>query len=294
MKTTTKKHALSLVVLAGGLGSRFGGNKQIAEISGLGCTIMELSIADAVASGVTQVVLIINQAVRSEIEQIILPRLAANIDVVLIEQHTSLVPKQFEQLAQQREKPWGTGHALLCAKDVINNPAIVITADDYYGASSFKLLSEHFKHQGNWAMVGYPIVDTLSGEGGVNRGVCQVEDNQLLRIVEYLNIQQQAGQIMGDNPAGVREGIAKDALGSMSFWGVTPSFFQYLEQGFTAFLQQYDTAVKVEYYLPDQIQRAITTKQQAVSIYRAQESWYGVTYRSEFVSVAATLYKLRH
>lgn len=289
-----KKHHLSLVVLAGGLGTRFGGNKQIAEITGLGCTIMELSIADAVAAGVTQVVLVINQAVRSEIEQVILPRLPTGIDVVLVEQRIDLVPEQFQLLAQQRAKPWGTGHALLCAKDHVHNPAIVITADDYYGASSFLLLAEHFKTLTSWAMVGYPIIDTLSDQGGVNRGVCQVKNNQLVDVVEYLNIQNENGQIMGDNPQGIREQIAADALGSMSFWAITPTFFDRLETGFAEFLQKYDNGVRMEYYLPDQIQQAITSNQQIVTIYTAKESWYGVTYKSELQDVTGKLYELRH
>lgn len=289
-----KKHHLSLVVLAGGLGTRFGGNKQIAEIAGLGCTIMELSIADAVAAGVTQVVLVINQAVRSEIEQVILPRLPTGIDVVLVEQRIDLLPEQFQLLAQQRSKPWGTGHALLCAKDHVHNPAIVITADDYYGASSFLLLAEHFKNLTSWAMVGYPIIDTLSDQGGVNRGVCQVKNNQLIDVVEYLNIQHENGQIMGDNPQGLREQIAVDALASMSFWAITPTFFDRLEAGFDEFLQKYDNGVRMEYYLPDQVQQAITSNQQIVTIYTAKESWYGVTYKSELQDVTGKLYELRH
>ncbi|MEI8605412.1 NTP transferase domain-containing protein [Pseudoalteromonas sp. B160] len=289
-----KKHHLSLVVLAGGLGTRFGGNKQIAEIAGLGCTIMELSIADAVAAGVTQVVLVINQAVRSEIEQVILPRLPTGIDVVLVEQRIDLVPEQFQLLAQQRSKPWGTRHALLCAKDHVHNPAIVITADDYYGASSFLLLAEHFKNLTSWAMVGYPIIDTLSDQGGVNRGVCQVKNNQLIDVVEYLNIQHENGQIMGDNPQGLREQIAVDALASMSFWAITPTFFDRLEAGFDEFLQKYDNGVRMEYYLPDQVQQAITSNQQIVTIYTAKESWYGVTYKSELQDVTGKLYELRH
>ncbi|MCQ8879532.1 NTP transferase domain-containing protein [Pseudoalteromonas shioyasakiensis] len=288
------KHALSLVVLAGGLGSRFGGNKQIVEIAGLGCTIMELSIHDAYAAGVTQVVLVINQAVRAEIENTILPRLPQQLEVVLVEQHIDLVPKQFAGLAKLRTKPWGTGHALLCAKQYIHNPAIVITADDYYGATSFKLLSEHFKQQQSWAMVGYPIVNTLSAEGGVNRGVCQVQNGSLQGVVEYLNIKYEQGILKGENPEGCPEEIMEDALGSMSFWGITPALFASLEHGFHEFLQKHDNDVIKEYYLPDQIQKLILTRSKKISVYIAQEPWYGVTYKSELQEVAGKLYELRH
>lgn len=292
-------HKLSLVVLAGGLGSRFGGSKQIAEISGLGCTIMELSIADAYKAGVTQVVIVISQAVRVEIEQTILPRLPADLEVILVEQHITNVPSAFNHLVNEREKPWGTGHALLCARAHVSNPFIVITADDYYGESSFKLLSEHFtkpsfSKQGNWAMVGYPIVDTLSLQGGVNRGVCQIENDLLIDVVEYLAIQSESGLIKGESPNGLREVIPNMALGSMSFWGLTPAFFELLTSGFNEFLQKYDTAVKMEYYLPDQIQYAIKHNNQSVTVYTAQEPWYGVTYKSELQEVAGKLYELRH
>ena len=288
-----KKHKLSLVVLAGGLGSRFGGNKQIAAIPGLNCTIMELSITDAYRAGVTQVVMIINQAVRSEIERTILPRLPSDLDVVLVEQHIEQVPEQFKAILCQRVKPWGTGHALLCAKAYINNPAIVITADDYYGKSSFVLLSEHFKRSPEWAMVGYPIFDTLSEHGGVNRGVCNIADGKLVAVTEYLNIQQESEHIFGDNPQGLREKVSLNALGSMSFWGITPCLFDYLEQGFADFLYQYDTRSQQEYFLPNQIEQAIKANSQTVFIYTARESWYGVTYKSELVNIAANLRALR-
>ncbi len=287
-------HKLSLVVLAGGLGSRFGGSKQIAEVPGLGCTIMELSIIDAYKAGVTQVILVINQAVRSEIEHSILPRLPTNLEIVLVEQHIADVPNGFSHLVVERTKPWGTGHALLAAKAHVHNPFIVITADDYYGASSFLLLSEHFKKYSSWAMVGYPIINTLSRQGGVNRGVCQIENSLLVDVVEYLAIKNENNVINGDNPQGVRETIPQGALGSMSFWGLTPEFFELLASGFNEFLQKYDTVVKKEYYLPDQIQNAIKNNNQSVAVYTAQESWYGVTYKSELQEVAGKLYELHH
>ncbi|KTF14158.1 NTP transferase domain-containing protein [Pseudoalteromonas sp. H105] len=287
-------HSLSLVVLAGGLGSRFGGNKQIAEVTGLGCTIMELSIADAYSVGVTQVVLIINQAVRAEIESTIVPRLPQGLEVILVEQRIDSVPQRFVELANQRVKPWGTGHALLCAKQHIKNPAIVITADDYYGASSFKILSNHFKSQQSWAMVGYPIEDTLSAQGGVNRGICQVKSGYLQEVEEYLNITKSDTELTGISASGERKKVALDALSSMSFWGITPSLFEHLERGFNAFLEMDDSDVKREYYLPDQIQQSIINNKQKVCVYTAQESWYGVTYKSELQDVAGKLYELRH
>lgn len=288
------QHSLTLIVLAGGLGSRFGGNKQIAEIPGLGCTIMELSIQDAVKAGVSQAVIIINKKIRAEFEATILPRLPESLEVILVEQEISAVPHGYEHLTAERQKPWGTGHALLCAKPYVNNPAIVITADDYYGESSFAIISEHFKQHSNWAMVGYPIKDTLSEEGGVNRGVCSVDSHQhLTDVVEYLDIKLENNVLKGNNPHGERLQIADDALGSMSFWGITPSLFNDLETGFIEFLENTDNGVTKEYYLPNEIQLAIQDNRQAVTVYTAQEPWYGVTYKAELDAIAHTLCQLR-
>ncbi len=289
------QRSLTLIVLAGGLGSRFGGNKQIAEIPKLGCTIMELSIQDAVKAGVSQVVIIINKKIRAEFEATILPRLPKSLEVNLVDQEINSVPSEFQQLADARQKPWGTGHALLCAKPYVNNPAIVITADDYYGESSFAIISEHFKQHSNWAMVGYPIKDTLSEEGGVNRGVCSVDSHQhLTDVVEYLDIKLENNVLKGNNPQGERLEIADEALGSMSFWGITPSIFNYLEKGFVEFLENTDNGVIKEYYLPNQIQLAVKNNRQVVTVYTAQEPWYGVTYKAELDAIADTLYQIRN
>lgn len=289
------QHSLTLIVLAGGLGSRFGGNKQIAEIPGLGCTIMELSIADAVNAGVSQVVIVINKKIRAAFEATILPRLPKSLDIVLVEQEITTIPAKFSSLATTRTKPWGTGHALLCAKPFVHNPAIVITADDYYGASSFEIIAEHFKHNSQWAMVGYPIKDTLSKQGGVNRGVCKVDQQgYLIDVVEYLDIKRENNTLYGNNPHGEQCEIANDALGSMSFWGITPVLFDYLELGFTQFLENTDNGVTKEYYLPNEIQLAIQKNRQAVTVYTAREPWYGVTYKAELDAIAHTLYQLRH
>ncbi|WP_304634754.1 NTP transferase domain-containing protein [Pseudoalteromonas sp.] len=289
------QHSLTLIVLAGGLGSRFGGNKQITEIPDLGCTIMELSIADAVNAGVSQVVIVINKKIRAEFEATILPRLPKSLDIVLVEQEITAIPAKFSSLATTRTKPWGTGHALLCAKPFVHNPAIVITADDYYGASSFEIIAEHFKHHSQWAMVGYPIKDTLSKQGGVNRGVCKVDQQgYLIDVVEYLDIKRENNTLYGNNPHGEQCEIANDALGSMSFWGITPRIFEYLESGFSEFLEDNDNGVTKEYYLPDQIQKAIKNTFQSVAVYQAQSAWYGVTYRSELEKVSKKLYELHH
>jgi len=290
-----EQNKLTLVILAAGLGTRFGGAKQLAQIEGLNRTIMELSISDAVLAGVTHLVLVINQNIKSEIEQDILPRLPQSLNVKLAIQDINNIPNKFKHLVSDRIKPWGTGHALLAAKPFVSGKAIVITADDYYGKSAYQLLANELLNKHNvktsqWSLVGYPILDTLSEHGGVNRGICQVDDNNHLQQVnEFLEITYQDKYLSGLNSIKEREAIPTDSFASMTIWGFDDALFDYLERGFEAFLSKYDSAVQKEYYLPDQIQKAIDTENKKVTVLRANESWLGMTYRSELIDITKKL-----
>ncbi|ALU43003.1 NTP transferase domain-containing protein [Pseudoalteromonas rubra] len=286
----------TLVILAAGLGTRFGGNKQIAILPDFNCTIMELSIQDAFAAGVRHVVLVINRQVRPLIEQQILPRLPNGLQVDLVEQAVDNVPSRFASKALLREKPWGTGHALLCAKPVIPGDAIVITADDYYGPGAYTQLVGHFAastHQ-DMAIVGYQLGHTLSQQGGVNRGICQTHKGQLLEVVEYLDIQQNNDVLSGVAPDGKRAALAQTVLASMTCWGITQTLLTQLEIGFSSFLENYDSDVKSEYYLPDCIQSCIQQGLLQVRVHSASDRWFGITYKEELKSVSGLLYELRH
>ena len=293
-----KKKALSpsLIILAGGLGSRFGGNKQIAEIPGLGCSIMELSIQDAFKAGIKEIVLVINSAIRNTIETIILPRLPHALTVHLVEQSLFDVPKKYLDLVKARQKPWGTGHALLAARDYISGPVIVITADDYYGPNAYQQLVEHFtKSNGDesqMAMVGYPIAKTLSTQGGVNRGLCELTGNTLQRVTECLNITRKNKTLEGEINT-EKTKISESTLASMTFWGITPKLITHLEEGFIQFLESDDNVVKKEYYLPDCIQACISSTQVNVIVYSAMDHWYGITFKEELESIARKLNELR-
>ncbi|MEO2268047.1 NTP transferase domain-containing protein [Pseudoalteromonas pernae] len=285
---------ISLVILAGGLGSRFGGAKQIARLPGIDSTIMELSIADAYDAGVRHLIIIINAMVRDAIEQQILPNLPADLDVDLVEQRISDVPSEFAALAQQRSKPWGTGHALLCAKSVIRDKAIVITADDYYGDIAFQQITEHFRRSENWGCVAYPLLNTLSEQGGVNRGICALNHaKQLLRVDEILDIQFEGNTLVGTNAQQTRVELDEHALASMTFWGIDLRLFTILEQNFYQFLSIHDNGVKKEYYLPDQIQYSIDTLGIAVDVYPAQQPWLGMTYKDELPVLAQKISALK-
>ncbi|KZN51874.1 sugar phosphate nucleotidyltransferase [Pseudoalteromonas luteoviolacea] len=287
----------TLVVLAGGLGTRFGGGKQVAELPKIGRTIMELSIEDAYAAGVRHAVLVINETVRPVIERVIIPRLPKSMKVDLVEQSIDMVPSRFKNIADKRTKPWGTGHALLCAKPFIDGNAIVITADDYYGAGAFVQLCAHFcntdQNTSEMAIVAYPLTQTMSELGGVNRGICALSENYLTQVHEYLNIRQVDEGYVGvfNN---VERLIEEDSLVSMTCWGVTQSVFDKLEPQFDQFLESHDSDVKKEYYLPDCIQHMINLGRATVRVYTTKDEWFGVTYKEELDSVAGKIYELRH
>ncbi len=285
---------ISLVILAGGLGSRFGGAKQIARLPGIESTIMELSIADAYDAGVRHLIIIINAAVRDAIKREILPNLPADLDVDLVEQRISDVPDEFTSLAQQRTKPWGTGHALLCAKSAIRDKAIVITADDYYGDIAFEQIITHFRRCENWGCVAYPLLNTLSEQGGVNRGICTLnEAQQLISVDEVLNIHFEDKTLVGTNAQQTKIELDNNALASMTFWGIDLRLFTLLEQNFHEFLSIHDNGVKKEYYLPDQIQYSIDTLGVAVDVYPAQQPWLGMTYKDELPVLAQKISALK-
>jgi len=292
---STEQDNLTLVILAAGLGTRFGGSKQLAQIEGLDRTIMELSISDAVQAGITHLVLVINQNIKTEIQTDILPRLPKSLDVKFAIQDINDIPQKFKHLSIERKKPWGTGHALLAAKPYVSGKAIVITADDYYGKSAYQLLAKELltkmqESNSKWSLVGYPILDTLSEHGGVNRGICQVDElNHLKQVNEFLEITFQDNKLSGINSAQLRETISTDSLASMTIWGFDDTLFDYLEHGFVEFLSKYDSAVQKEYYLPDQIQKAIDTEQKKITVLRANESWLGMTYRSELNDITKKL-----
>ncbi|TMN93913.1 hypothetical protein CWB72_00075 [Pseudoalteromonas phenolica] len=291
----TEQNNLTLVVLAGGLGSRFGGNKQITPLPKLERTIMELSIEDAFNAGIKQAVLIINKAVRAELEQVILPRLPNAMKVILVEQSIDMLPSEFKHLAEHRTKPWGTGHALLCAKPYVAGPAVIITADDYYGPNAYKQMVEHFSQSqdaSSMAMVAFPIEKTLSEQGGVNRGICEVEQQSLKRVTETLNIHQTEYGLVGEIE-GKLQSLDSHSLASMTFWGITPILMAKLENDFKKFLEAYDSDVKKEYYLPNCIQTCIENDLVSVSVYSAVDFWFGVTFKKELESVAGKIYEHR-
>ncbi len=277
----------SLVILAAGLGSRFGGNKQVAEIPDLGKTIMELTIEDAVQAGIKHCVIVVNQQVRAAIESQILPRITLQIQIQLVEQAITDLPKSYQHLAELRVKPWGTGHALLCAAPYLNDRFIVVTADDYYGPSAFNTLCNNWQ-LGKWRMLAFALTDTLSARGGVNRGICQVQQGMLLKVQEALNIQRNmAGQLEG-TIAGQVQPIRSNTPVSMTCWALEKPFLTRLAENFTQFLGELRPNQQTEYFLPDQIENAID-EGQLVEVLHASDKWFGITYRDDLANFAKFL-----
>lgn len=282
------QQSLTFVVLAGGMSSRFGGDKQIVEIDGIGRTIMELSILEARRAGATKLVLIVNDRVRPVIEDVIVPRLPAGLDVVLADQRMDQVPDQFQHLVSERKKIWGTGHALLAAADHVTGRMIVANADDFYGKSAYGQLAELLLQSDDWGMVGYPIAGTLSDEGSVNRGICDVEGEWLINVSETYGITRDASGIHGKDGNGDRRDIADDALASMAFWGFDDSIFERLQSGFAAFLETATEGTE-EYVLTDEIEAALGEGFRKVRVSSAVDEWLGVTFKDDLAAVTGKL-----
>lgn len=286
---------VSLFILAGGLGSRFGGDKQVAELPHFGKTIMELNILDAYAAGVRRVVMIVNEKVSPVVQRVVLPRLPSDLEVSLVNQHLQDLPDGFGYKAVGRIKPWGTGHALWCARHLLTGPSILITADDYYGDHAFEQLVAHFQSNPlQAAIVAYPLGKTLSEQGGVNRGICLVEEGLLKKVEEHLNIRWEDKRLVALDAQRKDVELSENDLASMTCWALTSSFKATLEHEFLAFLEKYDNDVNLEYYLPDCIQRAVDCKQLVIKAYAATQPWFGITYQQELAQISERIYELRH
>lgn len=282
MKTT-------LVILAAGIGSRYGaGLKQLAKMGPNGEIIMDYSIYDAKEAGFDKVVFIIRRDIEEEFKAVIGDRIAKEMEVVYVYQEISDVPCKYQKLAEQRQKPWGTGQAVLCCKDVVKEPFVVINADDYYGkeayVEAFKELTTPEKQADKMqiSMVGFVLKNTLSENGGVTRGVCKVDDNQMLtEIVETSNIiKTQAGAAVATD--GKETPIDADTPVSMNMWGLTPEFFEILEKGFAEFVAaQEEGNLKGEYLLPTIIGDLLKEGKVEVKVLKSHDKWFGVTYKED-------------
>ena len=295
MKETT------LVILAAGIGSRFGGGiKQLAPVGPSGEIIMDYSIYDALKAGFNKIVFIIRKDIEEDFRRIIGDRISEIADVSYAFQDLSALPDGFS-VPDGRTKPWGTGQALLCCKGVIDTPFAVINADDYYGKEGFKkvhdfLVEEHSQDDLlHFCMAGFILGNTLSENGGVTRGICQVDDRELLTsIVETHDITKTA------DGAGVPDGnggfapLDTNSHVSMNMWGLTPEFMQTLEDGFKEFFANMGDKdiLKAEYLLPIYIDELLQAGKVSVKVLDTNDKWFGVTYKEDKDYVVKSFAKL--
>lgn len=284
----------TLLVLAAGMGSRYGGNKQIDGFGPGGETILEYSIYDAIRAGFGKVVLIVRQEILEMTKELLLPKLEGKIEVdFVIQSLDSFVPVELKQA--DRTKPFGTAHAVLCAKDVIKEPFAVINADDFYGKEAFEILGKFLSTEVRpdlHAMVGYAIQNVLSENGTVSRGVCATnEKGQLIGMVERTSIAREGDKILSKGENEILE-IPENTPVSMNFWGFHPDVFADIEAMWNEFLLANLTNLKSEFYIPTVANNLIKAGKAAFEILPGGKVWFGVTYTEDRPVVIEALKKL--
>lgn len=270
----------TLLILAAGIGSRYGGNKQIDGFGPNGETIIEYSIYDAIRAGFGKIVFIVREEILDLVKEKFLPKIDNKVEVeFVIQSLNSHVPAEYHN--PERSKPYGTAHAVLCAKDVIQEPFAVINADDFYGKEAFQALGKFLKEnirEDLHCMVGYALKNVLSENGTVSRGVCHANElNQLVGMTERTAIARNGDKIFSREEDDLLE-IAPDTPVSMNCWGFHPSFFKETERIWKAFLPQKKDNIKSEFYIPTVVNTLIEEKKAAVSILEGGKLWFGVTY----------------
>jgi NDP-sugar pyrophosphorylase family protein len=288
---TRKK--LTLLVLAAGIGSRYGGIKQIDGFGPHGETIMDYSLFDAIRSGFTKVVFIVRDEILETVKQKFEPKLKGKIEVEFVVQSLNkLIPAQYSN--PERVKPWGTGHAVLCAREVINEPFVVINADDFYGKDAFASIAEFFAKDstGSHAMVGYKLKNVLSEHGSVSRGVGETDkEGNLTSVVERTTIVVENGKIMAKEKEGDLE-LSPEAPTSMNFWGFQPSIFEFSASMFNDFLKNNHQNIKAEFYIPLIANEIIRQNKGKVKVLGGGNIWFGVTYKEDKEEVSNKIKEL--
>lgn len=287
----------TLVIMAAGMGSRFGGGiKQLAPVGPNNEIIMDYSIYDAVKAGFNKVVFIIRKDIEEAFAEMIGNRISKYVNVSYVYQETDDVPEQFKNT--ERTKPWGTGHAILCCKGVVNEPFVIINADDYYGFEGFKILydyltSEHKSDKLDLSMAAFILKNTLSDNGTVTRGICVAdENNKVTDIEETFNIIREAdGRVMADDGDGRKE-VSEDSHVSMNMWGCPPEFLDTLDSEFNAFLQENSKDLKAEFLLPTIIDKLIKNGEAECTLLESRDRWFGVTYAEDKATVCESIAKL--
>jgi NDP-sugar pyrophosphorylase family protein len=289
----SNKKNLTLLVLAAGMGSRYGGIKQIDGFGPSGETIMDYSLYDAIRSGFTKVVFIVREEIKEAVKEIFLPRLKGKIEVEFVVQSLdTMVPKEFQN--SERTKPWGTAHAVLCARNAIHEPFAVINADDFYGRAAFESIAKFFEteKEGAHAMVGYTLKNVLSENGSVSRGCGEQDSNGYLKsVVERTTIVKENGKIISKEKDGDLV-LSPETPTSMNFWGFHPSIFNMIEKFFHEFLKENSNNPKAEFFIPLIGNHMIKQNLGKVKVIGGGVIWFGVTYKEDKEEVSGKINEL--
>ena len=287
----------TLVILAAGMGSRFGGLKQITPVDGFGHTIIDFSLFDAYRAGFRKVAFIIKREIEEDFKAAVGRRMEKYYDVSYVFQQLDKLPEGFA-VPEGRVKPWGTGHAVLCAKGVVDGPFAVINADDFYGPTAYSALYDFLSRDradNEHAMVAYKLKNTVSENGSVARGICSVSDGRLTDVVERTKVEKR-----GEDAAYTEDGetwvpLSGDVPVSLNFWGFGRSMLEELERRFPAWLEASlpQNPLKCEYFLPFVANAVIKDGEGSVSVLPCDETWHGITYKEDMASLVSAIATLR-
>ena len=283
----------TLLVLAAGMGSRYGGLKQIDAVGPAGETIIDYSIYDALRAGFGKLVFVIRRDIEAQFREVVGARFEKRIPVEYVYQELNALAGGFS-VPPGRTKPWGTTHAILMAADAIREPFAAINADDFYGRQAYQLMARHLSSGSpDYAMVGFVLRNTLSDFGSVSRGVCRVNGNdQLKSVVEMTKIERDGNAARNKEGGGQDTSLTGDEVVSMNFWGFTPAVFGQLRESFMAFLKQSGGELKSECYIPSTVAELTSSGRGTVKVLRTPDSWFGVTYREDRPRVVESIRQL--
>ena len=279
----------TLVIMAAGMGSRFGGLKQAEPVGANGEAIVDYSVYDAIEAGFDKVVFVIKKAIKEDFISLVGDRISKKVKVEYAYQEMDDLPDGYV-CPETRQKPWGTGQAILACRDIVKEPFAVINADDYYGKTAFKVMYEELKKQtGDYCMVGFRMKNTLTDNGAVTRGVCKSENGYLSGVDEVQKIKDCKSF---DDNGNLLEEYDPDTLVSMNMWGLTPDIFGYLAEDFKLFLDEHLNEPKTEFFIPVEIDTLIKRGEKKVKVLSSNDRWYGVTYREDKQSVVDAIARM--
>lgn len=286
----------TLFILAAGMGSRYGGLKQLDGVGPNAETIMDYSVYDALRAGFGKIVFVIRRDFEQEFRDKVISKYENHLPVEVVFQDIHNIPEGFE-MHSERTKPWGTNHAVLMGKNVIKEPFAVINADDFYGADSFKVLGEFLKsvegESNKYCMIGFKIENTLSENGSVSRGLCEVsEEGNLTGVEECHGIQRVDGRLVHTLADGSMADFPEGAYVSMNMWGFTPDYFEYSEKSFVKFLEKNAGELKSEFYIPTVVNELISAGKVVLKVKETSSKWFGVTYAADRPATVEQIQKL--